>query len=229
MDVKLQNAYVEVLLGNFMEVVKQNLMFQAQLEVSKREIEDAQSIKRKIDELATSNIQLQKSIQDQGKEILDKTREIEEAQSIKRKIDELAASNIQLQKTIQDQGKEIQDKARELQDKTRQISSFNPSDNSNLKQEKDRLQAAVNDVSRQLKQAKEDVLKVKSESQDVLLQNNIRIEELTKYVERLETTVSATKLKKIKRGEDVTQSETPDEPIVMLPIVEDNVKSGGTF
>lgn len=192
MDVKLQNAYVEVLLGNFMEVVKQNLMFQAQLEVSKNEIA--------------------------------------EAQSIKRKIDELAASNIQLQKTIQDQGKEIQDKAKELQDKTRQISSFNPSDNSNLKQEKDRLQAAVNDVSRQLKQAKEDVLKAKSESQDVLLQNNIRIEELTKYVERLETAVSATKLKKIKRGEDVTQSETPEESVVTLPIVEDDdVKSGGTF
>jgi hypothetical protein len=35
MDVRLQNAYVEVLLGNFMEVVKQNLMFQAQIEVNK--------------------------------------------------------------------------------------------------------------------------------------------------------------------------------------------------
>ena len=229
MDVKLQNAYVEVLLGNFMEVVKQNLMFQAQIEVSKNDVIDSESIKRKIEELANSNLLLQKTIQDQGKELQTSRNEIDEAKSIKRKIDELSTSNIQLQKTIQDQGKELQEKNRDLQEKTRQLSSINPADNSNLKQEKDRLQSAVNDYMRQLKSAQQEVLVAKSESQNVLLQNNNRIEELTKYIARLEAVVPATKLKKAKLG-DVVQSDTPEiaveEPV--LPI-EDNVKSGGTF
>jgi len=141
MDVRLQNAYVEVLLGNFMEVVKQNLMFQAQIEVNK-----------------TSG------------------------------------------------------------------------SNDSLKQEKDRLQSAVNDYMRQLKETQQEVLKVKSESQNVLLQNNNRIEELTKYVTRLEAVVPANKLKRVKLGE-VIQSDTPEitveEPV--LPIGDDIVKSGGTF
>ena len=185
MDIKLQNAYVEVLLGNFMEVVKQNLMFQAQLEMFKSEVAEGQAIKRKIDELTVSNNQLQKTIQDQSKE---------------------------------------------LQDKTKQVSLVNSSDNLILKQEKDRLQNAVNDYMRQLKESQQKVLEVKSESQDVLLQNTNRIEELTKYVTRLEAVVSANKLKKVKLGE-VIQPDSP-EITVELPSVttsDDNVKSGGTF
>ena len=82
---------------------------------------------------------------------------------------------------------------------------------------------------RQLKSAQQELLVVKSESQDVLMQNNNRIEELTKYVARLETVVPANKLKKVKLGE-VIQPDTPEitveEPV--LPI-DDIVKSGGTF
>ena len=81
---------------------------------------------------------------------------------------------------------------------------------------------------RQLKSAQQEVLVAKSESQNVLLQNNNRIEELTKYVARLEAVIPANKLKKAKIGE--VQSDTleiaVEEPV--LPI-EDNVKSGGTF
>ena len=89
-----------------------------------------------------------------------------------------------------------------------------------MRQEKDRLQSAVNDYMRQLKETQQEVLKVKSESQDVLLQNNNRIEELTKYVTRLEAVVPANKLKKLKVGE-VDES--------MLLINDDVEKSGGTF
>jgi replication initiation and membrane attachment protein DnaB len=99
-----------------------------------------------------------------------------------------------------------------------------------LKQEKDRLQSAVNDYMRQLKSAQQDVLTAKSESQNVLMQNNNRIEELTKYVARLETVVPANKLKKVKLGE-VIQPDTPEiaveEPV--LPIDDESIKSGGTF
>jgi chromosome segregation ATPase len=62
MDVRLQNAYVEVLLSNFLEVVKQNIMFQAQLELSKTDVNEASEIKRKIQELSKRNEELQQAI-----------------------------------------------------------------------------------------------------------------------------------------------------------------------
>jgi seryl-tRNA synthetase len=149
MDVKLQNAYVEVLLGNFMEVVKQNIMFQAQLELSKSTHKEIDELKRKIDDLTRANSVIQSG-----------------------------------------------------------------------SSEKDRLQAAVNDLMRQLKHAKEDLLVAKSESQDVLITNNNRIEDLTKYISRLEEAVPASKLKKLKLS-DGNQSTSSD--------IGDDVKDGGSF
>lgn len=176
MDVRLQNAYVEVLLGNFMEVVKQNLMFQAQIEVNKNSLQEAEDSVRRLKEVSDSNIELQKRI-----------------------------SQLEL---------ELNNSKANLVDKT----------------EKDRLQSAVNDYMRQLKATQQEVLKAKSESQDVLLQNNSRIEELTKYVARLEAVVPANKLKKVKLGE-VVQSDSPEIIVEesVLPMIDDSVKSGGTF
>lgn len=176
MDVRLQNAYVEVLLGNFMEVVKQNLMFQAQIEVNKNSLQEAEDSVRRLREVSDSNVELQKRI-----------------------------SQLEL---------ELNNSKANLVDKT----------------EKDRLQSAVNDYMRQLKATQQEVLKAKSESQDVLLQNNSRIEELTKYVARLEAVVPANKLKKVKLGE-VVQSDSPEIIVEesVLPMIDDSVKSGGTF
>ena len=187
MDVRLQNAYVEVLLGNFMEVVKQNLMFQAQIEVNKNSLQEAEDSVRRLKEISDSNTQHQNQLVEKDRLINQLTTER----------DNLKSSS---------------------------------GSNDSLKQEKDRLQSAVNDYMRQLKETQQEVLKVKSESQDVLLQNNNRIEELTKYVARLETVVPANKLKKVKLGE-VVQPDTPEitveEPV--LPMGDDIVKSGGTF
>ena len=176
MDVRLQNAYVEVLLGNFMEVVKQNLMFQAQIEVNKNSLQEAEDSVRRLREVSDSNVELQKRI-----------------------------SQLEV---------ELNNSKANLVDKT----------------EKDRLQSAVNDYMRQLKATQQEVLKAKSESQDVLLQNNNRIEELTKYVARLEAVVPANKLKKVKLGE-VVQSDSPEVIVEesVLPMIDDSVKSGGTF
>jgi uncharacterized phage infection (PIP) family protein YhgE len=186
MDVRLQNAYVEVLLGNFMEVVKQNLMFQAQIEVGKNSVQESEDLVRRLKEVSDANIEYQNQLVEKDKIINQLTTERDNLKS----------------------------------------SSGN---NDSLRQEKDRLQNAVNDYMRQLKSAQQDVLTAKSESQNVLMQNNNRIEELTKYVARLEIVVPANKLKKVKLGEAV-QPDTPEitveEPV--LPI-DDVVKSGGTF
>lgn len=187
MDVRLQNAYVEVLLGNFMEVVKQNLMFQAQLEVLKTDTKDVGENQRRLKEISDNNVELQKQLLEKDREISRLTTERNDLKN---------SSN----------------------------------NNNSLAQEKQRLQSAVNDYMRQLNEAKNEVLRVKSESQDVLLQNNNRIEELTKYISRLEAAVPANKLKKVKLGESI-QPETPEvtEIIPSLPLDDESVKNGGTF
>jgi chromosome segregation ATPase len=187
MDVRLQNAYVEVLLGNFMEVVKQNLMFQAQLEVLKTDTKDVGENQRRLKEISDNNVELQKQLLEKDREISRLTTERNDLKN-------------------------------------------SSSNNNSLAQEKQRLQSAVNDYMRQLNEAKNEVLRVRSESQDVLLQNNNRIEELTKYISRLEVAVPANKLKKVKLGESI-QPETPEvtEIIPSLPLGDESVKNGGTF
>lgn len=177
MDMKLQNAYVEVLLGNFMEVVKQNIMFQAQLEVTKASTKEVAELSRKVEDLTKVNLALQSGLTERDNVIANQTGQLSSANS---------------QKT----------------------------DVSSLRQEKDRLQAAVNDLMRQLKQSKEELLISKSESQNVLITNNNRIEDLTKYISRLEEAVPASKLKKLKIGEG-NQSTSSD--------IADDVKDGGSF
>ncbi len=185
MDVRLQNAYVEVLLGNFLEVVKQNIMFQAQIEIANKDNKDIGENQRRLKEISDNNIELQK-------QLLEKDREISKL-TVERNDLKNSSNN-----------------------------------NNSLAQEKQRLQSAVNDYMRQLNEAKNELLRVKSESQDVLLQNNNRIEELTKYVTRLEAAIPANKLKKVKLGENIQATPEVTEPEVTLPI-DDSVKNGGTF
>lgn len=169
MDVNLQNVYSEVLLDNFVAVIKQNIMFQAQLEVLNRNVNDSEKLKTEIYELKRVNNDLQQ------------------------KVNSLSGAQID-------------------------TSSFN-----NIKQEKDRLQSAANDYMRQIKKLNEDLLKSKSETSDALVKNAAQIEELNKYVQKLETVVPANKLKKIKTGDisDFVKEE---------PIIEDeSVKNGGSF
>jgi len=185
MDVRLQNAYVEVLLGNFLEVVKQNIMFQAQIEIANKDNKDVGENQRRLKEISDSNFELQKQLLEKDREISRLTTERNDLKN---------SSN----------------------------------NNNSLAQEKQRLQSAVNDYMRQLNEAKNEVLRAKSESQDVLLQNNNRIEELTKYVTRLEAAIPANKLKKTKLGENIQSTPEVTEPEITLPM-DDSVKNGGTF
>lgn len=197
MDVKLQNAYVEVLLDNFMAVVKQNIMFQAQLEVMKVNVQEAEETKRKIDELSERNVELQKLNND----LLDKLENATgENQTLKQSVDS----------------------------KSNQINRFN-----DLSKEKDRLQVAVNGYMRRVKELEEQLKTSKSDSQDVLLKLNTRLEELNKYIETLELSVPASKLKKIKVGFSKnlpTEEQTVEQKESSEPEKTDLiVNSGGTF
>lgn len=179
MDLKLQNAYVEVLLNNFMEVVKQNILFQAQIEVLSKD----------------------------AKEFLDNQK----------KLKDVSESNIQLQQQINSLVSE------------KNSSKFSGVNIESVLNEKNRLQSAVNDYMRKLNESKTELLTVKSEFQDVLLQNNNRIEELNKYISRLENVVPANKFKKLKTT-DTNQEETIESPKLNENITDnDSVKNGGTF
>lgn len=169
MNVDLQNVYAEVLLDNFVAVIKQNIMFQAQLEVLTKNSSDSEKLKSEIYELKRENNELNQ------------------------KVNQLSGTQID-------------------------TSSFN-----SLKQDKDRLQTAVNDYMRQIKQLNQDLLKVKAESQETIVANSNRMEELNKYIDKLESVVPASKLKKIKTGDisDFIKEE---------PVIEDeSVKNGGSF
>jgi hypothetical protein len=173
MDVKLQNAYVEVLLDNFMAVVKQNLMFQAQMEVMKSAIGEADDVRRKILELSDRNVLLQQT-NDQ----------------LVNKLESLTGENVNLKTTVGQ--KDIQ-----------------VNNTTNIIREKDRLQNAVNSYMKQVKTLEE-----------TSVDNIKRIEELTKYIDKLEMVVPANKLKKLK---------VVDLTAFGVEEVQDNVKSGGTF
>ena len=167
MDVRLQNAYVEVLLDNFVSVIKQNIMFQAQLEVMNKNVNEADETKRKIAELSASNIELQKLV------------------------DNLTGENNTLKTNVDN-------------------SQLHVATANSIREEKARLQAAVNDYMKQNKTLTTDLTKFKSE-----------VEEQNKYIAKLEELVPLNKLRKLRKV-DIT------EFVEKAPEV-DNVKSGGTF
>lgn len=169
MDVNLQNVYAEVLLDNFVAVIKQNIMFQAQLELLTKNASDSEKLKSEIYELKRINNDLQQKLND--------------------------LSGVQ----------------------------YDIKDVDATRNEKNRLQTAVNDYMRQIKKLNEDLLKVKAESQETLINNSNRMEELNKYIDRLEKVVPANKLKKIKAG-DITEFTKNDDVFV-----EGDVNNGGTF
>jgi predicted RNase H-like nuclease (RuvC/YqgF family) len=175
MDVKLQNAYVEVLLDNFMAVVKQNIMFQAQMEIMKSAVSEADDVKRKILELSDRNVSLQQTNEE-----------------LVKKLEYLTGENVNLKTTVGQ--KDIQ-----------------VNNTTNIIREKDRLQSAVNTYMKQIKTLEE-----------TSVDNTKRMEELTKYIDKLEMVVPANKLKKLK---SVDLTAFGSEKIE----VQDDKKSGGTF
>jgi SMC interacting uncharacterized protein involved in chromosome segregation len=195
MDVKLQNAYVNVLLDNFVSVIKQNVMFQAQLEVNKNEFEVLEDFRRQVNDLSRRNEELQHGLQQRDFNLSEKDKQINSLISEK---DNLKSS---------------------LNTKDTQANVMN-----SIVAEKNRLQNAVNDYMRQLEETRKEILKVKIESQEILIQNVNKIEELNRYILKLENVVPAAKLKKVRLGENVQP-----EPIDNAQEENDLVKSGGTF
>ena len=195
MDVKLQNAYVNVLLDNFVSVIKQNVMFQAQLEVNKNEFEVLEDFRRQVNDLSRRNEELQHGLQQRDFNLSEKDKQINSLISEK---DNLKSS---------------------LNTKDTQAKVMN-----SIVAEKNRLQNAVNDYMRQLEETRKEILKVKIESQEILIQNVNKIEELNRYILKLENVVPAAKLKKVRLGENVQP-----EPIDNAQEENDLVKSGGTF
>ncbi len=79
MDIKLQNAYVKVVLDNFMEVVKQNLLFQAQLEIMKSDLVDKETLQRQVQELSEINEQIKSNVTAQSNNLTQEQKRLQSA------------------------------------------------------------------------------------------------------------------------------------------------------
>jgi chromosome segregation ATPase len=161
MDINLQNAYVEVLLTNFMEVVKQNLLFQAQLEVGKKSVNELNDVRRQLEDVSKRNVELQHHLENSSKENSDFKRIISETPQI------------------------------------------NP-----IKEEKNRLQTALNEMMRENKSLKD--------SNSTLTTSLV---DLNRYVEEMEKVIPVSKLKKLKT---VESNKVPEEENIVI-------SPGGTF
>ena len=168
MDVNLQNVYTEVLLDNFIAVIKQNIMFQAQIEVMTKSLSEFDKVKKE-------KMEFEKNYS-----------------NLKEQFDRLSGE-FNVAKTTVSQTENLA------------ISS------NNLKAEKDRLQSAVNDYMKQVKRLETEIQSVKEEKL-----------ELNKYIEKLETNVPVTKLKKLK-SIDLTEFQQDEQ------IINDSTKNGGSF
>jgi chromosome segregation ATPase len=168
MDVNLQNVYTEVLLDNFIAVIKQNIMFQAQIEV------------------------MTKSLSEFEKNKIEKTNFEQKYNELKQQFDRLN-NDYNIAKTTASQTENLA------------VSS------NNLRAEKDRLQSAVNDYMKQVKRLETEIQSVRDEKQ-----------ELNKYIEKLETNIPVTKLKKLK-SVDLTEFQQDEQ------FLNDDTKNGGSF
>jgi predicted nucleic acid-binding Zn-ribbon protein len=168
MDVNLQNVYTEVLLDNFIAVIKQNIMFQAQIEVMTKSLSEFDKVKK------------------------EKTEFEKNYSTLKEQFDRLS-SEFNVAKTTVSQTENLA------------ISS------NNLKADKDRLQSAVNDYMKRVKRLETEIQSVKEEKL-----------ELNKYIEKLETNIPVSKLKKLK-SIDLTEFQQDEQ------IINDNTKNGGSF
>lgn len=163
MDVKLQNAYVEVLLDNFMSVIKQNIMLQAQIKIHDDSNSELMNFKSGYEELNKKLKEYEIRLSEIG--------------------------NINNALTVDNTNKQ------------NQVNGL-----SSLQSEKDRLQGAVNDYLKQMKQLGID----KSALEDSLSSLQSELKNKNEYITQLEEIAPVTKLKKIKA------------PDVMI-------NSGGTF
>jgi hypothetical protein len=232
MDVRLQNAYVEVLLNNFIEVVKQNLLLQAQHEVNKNGFKEAEYTVEKFKEISDNNIVYQNKLTENDNTIKQLNNRVNQLVTERDDIKLLSDKNYtdkqekdRLQSAVNDYMRQL----KTAQEDLLLIKNESLSD----KLEKNKLQTVVNDYMSQLKTAQEELSSFKNASQDVLLQNNNRIEELTRHIIKLESASSVNKIKKVKPGEisqlNLQEDAVEIEKLPMEYSTNDIVKAGGTF
>ena len=99
MDVNLQNVYADVLLENFVSVIKQNIMFQAQLEIAGKTINELNAVAARVDQIAGRNAELEAILQSIGGEndrlktdMVSKDSQVQSTETIRAEKDRLQAA-----------------------------------------------------------------------------------------------------------------------------------------
>lgn len=123
MDVKLHNAYVEVVLDNFLSVVKQNLMFQAQLQVANDYTKEIETLRNQLEDLKKRNIELQVKLNDTEHSNVNLKKSFDENNLQKDSIENLKKEKERIQSALNDSLKENKKLKSELEEKNSIIES----------------------------------------------------------------------------------------------------------
>jgi predicted RNase H-like nuclease (RuvC/YqgF family) len=131
MDVKLQNAYVEVVLENFMSVIKQNLMFQTQLQLANDTVNENNTLKTQIQDLSQRNIELQSFVDSLSKNNSElKTVADKKIEDINY-IDSLKKDKSRIQTALNDSMREVKKLKEELENRNKYMETLEKSVSSN--------------------------------------------------------------------------------------------------
>ena len=186
MDVRLQNAYVEVLLNNFIEVVKQNLLLQAQHEVNKNGFKEAEYSVEKFKEISDNNIVYQNKLTENDSTINQLNSRVNQLITERDDVKLLSAKNYtdkqekdRLQSAVNDYMRQLKTAQEELL----LIKNESLSD----KLEKNKLQTVVNDYMSQLKTVQEELSSFKNVSQELNVQKDKLQTVVNDYMSQLKT------------------------------------------
>ena len=124
MDVKLQNAYVEVVLDNFVSVIKQNLMFQTQLQLASDTLNENNDLKNKIQDLTQRNVELQSVVDSLSKNNNDLKTAADRKTEDVNYIDSIKKDKSRIQVALNDSMREVKKLKEELESKNKYIESL---------------------------------------------------------------------------------------------------------
>lgn len=125
MDVKMQNAYVEVVLENLMSVIKQNLMFQTQLQLSGNTLNENNDLRNQLEDLKKRNLELQSLVDSLNKNNNELKTVANKKTEDENFVENLKKDKIRIQTALNDMMREMKSVKSELETKNKELETNN--------------------------------------------------------------------------------------------------------
>jgi chromosome segregation ATPase len=125
MDAKLHNAYVEVLLDNFISVIKQNIMFQTQINVVNEKMKETENIKNQLEDLKKRNVDLQLKLDELYKNNNELKSSVDGKQQENNLLENLKREKDRIQSALNDHMREVKVLKSDLEGKNSTLETQN--------------------------------------------------------------------------------------------------------